>query len=237
MGDQKLVQHAEAVSQRFMELDTKINEVVTAINDPVARLRERSPEKRFRAILKDIRRIMSELRALIPKNPPRFMDPWHNIIWGNLHRGHVWRIRKMTRRVCELQQQVDAVGDEPDKVDDDLSTVFVPGEDPAPSLQLDQERLVEEYRQEELRHVSGLAKSVMGMFLALGDLINDQGLAVDRIDSLIKESRQDMIIGNDNLTAAEDIQKGASNRAFYIYLIVAVIIILILGTIVLIKKQ
>lgn len=162
---------------------------------------------------------------------------------SNLRQGYLSRIRAILIRFQKMQsdhmnklneiksnyQQSNDINNNTDSADvEDIE--FTQNQNRIIQQNEEEIRLRNEFFEEYYRQLDSLKI----LFNNLHDLIENQGQVLDRIDHNIEESLNEVKNGNKELVKAE---KDQSSKCFYVYLISMLFLIIILGTIVIIRKE
>lgn len=166
-------------------------------------------------------------------------------IFTNMQKGYLARIRPLLIRFRKMQKiHLDQLNNIKSKVEQSLDSIDKddPGNFEDVDIRFNQEQnqmIIQnaEEIQERNRMIDEtlhLMEMIKPLFLDLQTLIQDQGKIIDRIDHNIDESLTEMANGNRELSKAD---RDQNSKCFYFYLIGMIILIVILGTIVIIKKE
>jgi syntaxin 16 len=251
-ADNALVRRATGIDSQFASVETAISELQTLYAE---RLRptfdsRQEIDARIGAVTSTIASAISKLRTEIVNGSSRG-DASRKRLESAMQKGHASRLQRVVVQFREMQtdylkrlQQAErrsdfggpggiTITDEDGDftVDTDLDAAFTGDQ----SAQVMETRVEVLQRNQQIEALIPLIRQLTEMMGDLGTLIVEQGTMLDRIDGLLEAAVDDMQSGNAALTKAEDDQKRGS-KCFIIYMIGMIIIILILGTVILIRK-
>jgi syntaxin 16 len=245
--DCPLVHRATAVDNQFASLESALCELSLLYSE---RLRPSfdSPtevDARIGAVTAAVSRAIERLRGEI-KGPAA--DPAHRQLEAAMRKGHAARLRRIVVQFRDMQAdyigrlqaaerrggfgEISIADDSGElTVDADIDAAFTGDQ----SAQVLESRIAIDQRNRQIEEVTTLVAQLTEMMGDLATLIADQGTMLDRIDGFLEAAVDEMHQGNENLAQAEQHQK-SSTKCFVIYMIAMIILILILGTVILIRK-
>jgi syntaxin 16 len=245
------MQRSTDVDSRFIEIETKIDQLTHAYEDRLRALSTfndpRALDARIDALTRQISDCIARLRDEIRRDVQPSAAGTQKQLQTNMQLGHVSRLRRITMQFRDMQTDYmrrfgaaeakasAASGLDPDgevSLDPDFDVSFT-GEQQTAVIERD---LMVQQRNQHLQEVLRSMNRLQEMFADLGTLIIEQGTILDRIDRTIDAAVEDVDTGNSNLKQAEEHQK-SSGKCFYIYIVLMVVVILILGSIILIRKK
>jgi syntaxin 16 len=237
-ADASLVRRADGIDSQFLTLDTGLSDLRRLYDE---RLRPtfdspRELDARIEAETARISQLIARLRDDI-RGTARAAGGQRHQLETAMQQGHASRLRAMTLQFREMQTAYL----------NRLKTSEQPVEDPDAGIDIDisftgsqlgqiqeQRRDLEE-RNEQIRRLLPMISQLTEMFADLGTLIVEQGTMLDRIDGHLEAALDDMRSGNEQLKQAEEHQKG-STKWFICYMVFMILLILILGTVILVRK-
>ena len=250
-ADSSLVQMATGIESRFAEVESKIAELKQVYDDRFRTLTsftdERQAEARVGALTTAISQLLGVLRDEVRHEVSRGGSERRRMLETNLQHGHAARLRNLTLQFREMQQDyvrrlrtfnqgADVMGSMANQGDDfNLENFNDIGFTDQQQNMVVQNELANQQRLREFREMSQMMNTVQELFRDLGTLIMEQGTMLDRIDGNIMEAINEIDEGNRQLEKAEEHQK-KGNKCFYWYLIAVVVAILIVGSVILIRK-
>lgn len=252
-ADSALVQQATGIESRFAEVESKLTELHQVYEDRFRTLTsftdEKQAEARVGALTTAISTLLGGLRDEVRREGgARAGNERRRMLEANLQHGHAARLRNITLQFREMQQDYVRRLRLFNEGNQALSSTIASQE---PEFNLEafneigfteqqqgmvmQNELMNQQRLHELREMNQMMNTVQELFRDLGTLIMEQGTMLDRIDGHIAEAVEEVEAGNEQLKKAEVDQK-KGNRCFYIYIILVIVAILIVGSVILIRK-
>ncbi|OHT08226.1 syntaxin 16/TLG2-like protein [Tritrichomonas foetus] len=248
--DTTILQQVNSVESQFMEVESHLDQLNGLYNSRIAALTsfadEVQIESQIEGMSTKIAKMLISLKGKITKNDYIAPSKEGAQIQANMQKGYLARMRDLSVRFREMQtnylRRLDSVRsraqtasisgsmeDENDIELTDFNTSFT-GEQNA--MVMENEIMIQR-RNEEILRLQQQLDEIKTLFIDLGQLIQEQGTILDRIDNFIETAVDEVKEGNKELEKAETHQK---NKCFYVYLIGMIVLILILGVIILIKK-
>jgi syntaxin 16 len=245
------VRRASGVDSQFASLDSAIAELQGLY---LERLRptfesRHDVEARISAVTSTIASGITRLRNEI-KGAAVQGDASRKRLESAMQKGHASRLQRIVVQFKEMQtdhlkklqttERRDTFGvagsisiaDDDLSVDPDIDVSFTANQ----VAQAMETRVEIDQRNRQIAQLLPMIQQLQEMFADLATLIVEQGTMLDRIDGLLEAAVDDMVEGNTALAKAEEHQK-ASSKWFIIYMIGMIILILILGSVILIRKN
>jgi syntaxin 16 len=246
--DSPLVRRATAIDNQFARLESAISELPVLYAERLRPSFDSRAEVDARigavttAISSGIDRLRREIKGASS-------DPAHRQLESAMQKGHASRLRRILVQFRDLQAdyvrrlqaaehrggfgEISIADDSGElTIDADIDASFTGDQ----SAQVLESRVAVDQRNRQIEEITTIVTHLTEMMNDLATLIVDQGTMLDRIDGHLEAAVDDMRSGNENLTQAEQHQK-ASTKCFVIYMIGMIILILILGSVILIRKN
>jgi syntaxin 16 len=238
-ADSSLVRRADTIDSQFITLDNSLTELRALYDE---RLRPSfdsrvSIDVRIEAETSRISQLITRVRDDI-RGTARSPSGQRHHLEKAMQQGHASRLRAFTLQFREMQTayltRLQASEHRP--TDDSDSSIDVDVTFNSSQVgQIQAQRQDIEERNAQIRRLLPMISQLTEMFADLGTLIVEQGTMLDRIDGHLEAALDDMRAGNVDLRKAEGDQK-SSTKWFICYMVLMIVLILILGTVILIRK-
>jgi syntaxin 16 len=236
--DLRLVRQAAEIDNQFITLDSEMSVLRRLCDERLRPTLESSGslDAQIEAISVRVSQLIGKLRDEI-----RCIAQSSSMASAMRH-GHAARLRRVALQFREmqttflrrLQTAQERAGLLPDRDDQPLEfdVAFTGGQ----VSQLQEVRRDVEMRNEQIRRLLPMIHELTSMFADLETLIVDQGTMLDRIDGHLDEALDGVRAANSAMRAAEK-QQVRSTKWFILYMVLMIVLILILGTIIIVRKE
>lgn len=246
-GDHSVVTAASTIEAQFQTIQSEMNTLAEMHKQRVKanfsdnKTQDAAIEAKTRSISTQITSLRDQIRE----------DKYSSAttrgqIEDNMRIGFVAKLRDLTSRFRDMQaayitnlrkinDRAQAAAKDLDSDEDGISLDdFDPGLTGEQTSQIVANDLMLRQRNQELTQMIQMMNQLNELFADLGTLIIQQGTMLDRIDNIVIEAHEEIRAGNKSLEKAETHQK---SKCFYYYMIGIILLILIFGTFVIIKKN
>lgn len=245
-SDNSFFQHVNAIDSQFVEIENNLNSLENLYSQRAriltSFLDDKNLESNIESATAQISKQLTVLKGKLSQSIQHTSSKELSLIEKNMSKGYLSRLRDLSLRFREMQStylknlneaKARAETKYGDGIDDDELEDIDVGFTGQQAAMVMEQQLRNERMNEEVAALYRQMNEVQALFADLGQLIQDQGTILDRIDKNIDEALVEVRAGNQELDKAETHQK---SKAFYIYLIAMLVLIIILGTIIIIRK-
>lgn len=248
-GDDAIQHYSFEIEALFQDINGKLDSLSELYKKKIESMKcftdEGQVESEISNLINQITQQINYLKNKVEKKKSNQEGTEAAVIFTNINQGYLVRIRPLLIKFSKMQKRhLDQLNDIKSKVEQSIDSIDnddpVEFEDVDIKFNQEQHQMIlrnEEEIRRRNREIEECKKKMEGikpLFENLNAIIHEQGSIIDRIDHNIDQSLTEVINGNKQLTKAERDQK---SKCFYFYLIGMIFLIVILGTIVIIKKE